>query len=60
MRTPGLRADQARWDWARAAFGEDGDNLRAASGAMQRSEEGVGAVITFAGEDQNPFRLTAE
>jgi hypothetical protein len=42
------------------AFGEDGDNLRAASGAMQRSEEGVGAVITFAGEDQNPFRLTAE
>ena len=53
---PGALGLGAGW----TAFGEDGDNLRAASGAMQRSEEGVGAVITFAGEDQNPFRLTAE
>ena len=32
----------------RATFGEDRDDLRAAPGAIQRGEEGVGAVIAFA------------
>jgi hypothetical protein len=44
----------------RTAFSEDRDNLRATSGAMQRGEEGVGAIVTFAGKNQDPFRLTAE
>ena len=44
----------------RAAFGEDRDDLRTATGAMQRGEEGVGPIVTFAGEDQDAFWLTTE